>query len=138
MTGPTALDDIINAGQAVLLEALYTTGPMTCTEMTAISGLSRTMSTRHLTDLRERELVEHTRQSHHEGAPRQGHPAWIYTLTPAGGRALLRHKHKAEAAAQQLVPPATFTTYGQPYVPPSNVFYRNNGNKHVGRAGVPC
>lgn len=137
MTGPAALTDSISAGQAGLLEALES-GPLTRTEMTAISGLGRTMVSRHMTDLVARGLVEHTKQPSPEGAPRQGHPPLIYSLTPAGGRALLRHQRKVVVAAHVVVPPPTFTTCGQPYEPPKQVYYRNSGNRHIASAGVGC
>ena len=63
--------------------------------------------------------------------------------------ARLRDKQKAllEAAARQeadskaqkgeslIVPPRTYTNMAVPYVPDTQVYYRNNGNKHIPSRG---
>lgn len=139
MSGPKPLGDSLTAGQADLIGAMQAVGAMTLVELCAITGVGRTMAMRHLADLRSRDLVTQDKPVPQPDQPKSGHPAWLYSLTAAGGRALLRHQRKQEDAANVVVPPPTFTTAGQPpWQPPKDVYYRNGGNRHIASAGVPC
>ena len=138
MSGPKPLGDSLTAGQADLLGAMQAVGTMTLVELCAITGVGRTMAMRHLADLRARDLVTQDKPVPQPDQPKSGHPAWLYNTTRAGDRALARYKRKAEDATNEVVPPPTFTTCGQPYEPPKQAYYRNSGNTHIASAGVPC
>jgi hypothetical protein len=41
-------------------------------------------------------------------------------------------------AASRVVPAPKIDKFEGKYETPKNVFYRNNGNAHIARRGVPC
>lgn len=140
MTKRAAVGEIINGGQATLLELLQAApGRLTRLELLGRVDMSRTMVNRHLLESVECELVDAVKAGEVdlEGITRR-RSALMYSITRAGVRALVRYQRKADEAAKVLVPPATFSTAGQPYVPPHHAYYRNEGNKHILARGVSC
>lgn len=136
-----AVGEIINAGQAVLLDLMRAApGRLSRVELLGASGMSRTMMNRHLLELVECELVDFVKASEMTEAftDQRGRTALLYTATRAGCRALARYEHKQAEAAKVLVQPPTFNTAGQPYVPTRQAYYRNEGNRHIQSRGFPC
>ena len=136
-----AVGEIINAGQAVLLDLMRAApGRLSRVELLGASGISRTMMNRHLLELVECELVDFVKASEMTEAftDKRGRTALLYTATRAGCRALARYEHKQAEAAKVLVQPPTFNTAGQPYVPTRHAYYRNEGNRHIQSRGFPC
>ena len=63
----------------------------------------------------------------------------LYTVSDSGRRALARYQRKVEAAGCVQVAAPTFNTAGLPlYEPPRQVYYRNQGNRHIPSRGFPC
>lgn len=137
-----AVGEIINAGQAVLLDLMRAApGRLSRAELLATSGISRTMMNRHLLELVECELVDFAKASEMTEAftDKRGRTALLYTATRAGCRALARYEHKQAEAAKVVVEPARSNMFTRPdYVPHSTAFYRNAGNKHIQSRGFPC
>jgi len=132
-------DDIINAYQAAMLDALQALAPLTMLELCAAAGLGRAMGSRHLMSLRERKLVVTRKPMAAANAqdPTRRRSAFLYTVSQAGRQALARYQRKIEAAGRVQAP--TFNTADQPpYEPQKRVYYRNAGNKHIQSRGFPC
>lgn len=132
-------DDIINAYQAAMLDALQRQEPLTLVALCAMAGLGRGWGSRHLASLQERALVEVAKPMAASSAqdPTRRRRAWLYTVSPAGRRALARYQRKVEAAGRVQAP--TFNPAGLPlYEPPRQVYYRNQGNRHIPSRGFPC
>lgn len=132
--------EIINADQALILQDLRDAGPkggLTMTELVLIEremhGLYRGPVARAMADLRERELVI-------ELSPKQGNVGAKWGASMQGRRAFFDHLRQVQKLADRAAaaPPPTFNTKGSSYTPPANVFYRNNGNKHIPSLGVRC
>ena len=141
MSAVKLADDIINAYQAAMLDALQIQEPLTLVALCAMAGLGHVMGSRHLRSLQERALVEVTKPMAATSAqdPTRRRRAFLYTVSPAGRQALTRYQRKVEAAGRVLVAAPTFNTAGLPlYEPPRQVYYRNEGNKHIGSRGFPC
>ena len=139
MSAVKLADDIINAYQAAMLDALQHQAPLTMVALCAAACLGRAMGSRHLMSLRERKLVEVTKPMAAASAqdPTRRRRAWLYTASEAGRQALMRYQHKVEAAGRVQAP--TFNTADQPpYAPPARVYYRNEGNRHIQSRGFPC
>lgn len=133
--------EIINGAQAKLLELMRDApGSLSMQDLYVGAGISRSFASRLLLELRELELadVAVAGELPQPRANKNGRTALLYTITRAGSRALARYKRKAEAATQVLVQPPTFNTAGQPYVPPHQAYYRNEGNRHIQSRGFPC
>lgn len=123
---------IINALQAEMLEALRAAPePLTLTQIEAAVSKAESACMRSMADLRERELVDVVRK----GA---GRLPMLIGISRTGSRALAAHKRRQAAPARDVVAPPTYNTAGQPYVPPRQVYYRNEGNRHIASRGFPC
>jgi len=134
-------DDIVNTYQAVMLDALQRQEPLTLVALCAMAGLARTMGRRHFASLKERSLVEVAKPYAATSAqdPARRRRAFLYTVSPAGRRALVRYQRKVEAAGRVQVAAPMFTAGDRtPYEPPRQVYYRNDGNKHIQSRGVSC
>ena len=142
MSKRTAVGEIINGPQAVLLDVLREAARcLSRMELLDASGQSRTMLNRHLLELVECELVDVAKASEapDRRAEHWGRTALLYTVTRAGCRALARYEHKQAEADKVLVAPQQNNMFTRPdYVPASRAFYRNAGNKHIQSRGFPC
>lgn len=117
--------------QALVLDALRKVGPCTQKELRALTGMGQTYLQRAHRELLELELLTTD--------PDRAKPApMTLTITRTGSRALARHKRLVELAAQDIVPPPTYNTFGTSYAPPPRSYYRNAGNKHIASVGVRC
>lgn len=132
-------DDIINAYQAAMLDALQRQEPLTLVALCAMAGLGRAMGSRHLRSLQERDLVVVTKPMAATSAqdPTRRRRAFLYTVSAAGRQALARYQRKVEAGRVPVAAPM-FDTACALYEPPRQVYYRNQGNRHIPSRGFPC
>lgn len=126
----------INAGQANVLQALrndVNQDGLTHLRLQEVCEMCRTVMVRHMLDLREYALVV-------ELEPPGVKKAALWGISMAGRRALADYDHKLDLAATRAmrVAPPSRSIWGTHYTPPSNVYYRNNGNRHIASAGVLC
>lgn len=139
MSAPKLIDDIINAYQAAMLDALQLQEPLTLVALCAMAGLGRGWGSRHLASLQERGLVVVTKPMAATSAidPTRRRRAYLYTMSEAGKQALARYQRKVDATGRVAAP--TFNTADlPPYEPPRQVYYRNEGNRHIPSRGFPC
>ena len=126
---------IINATQAVMLGTLRDAPHAICAaDIFAAAGLSRSQGSKQMTGLRDASLVTETSPYQKNRTPA------LWTISMAGRRALGDYARKQEQAATRAmaVAPPTHSIWGTQYTPPSGVYYRNNGNRHIPSAGVQC
>lgn len=132
----------INAHQANILDALRdASGPLTLKHLQAVCGLARTMTGRLVDDLRLWGLVDEARGMDVMPEPTKGQSrkALLFTINASGRRALGRFKRELEAEQIEVVPPARNSLFeADTYVPNSQAFYRNTGNKHIASRGFQC
>lgn len=117
--------------QATVLDALREVGPSTLKDLKALTSLGQTYLQRAHHELLALELLT-------SDFDRSTLQPMTLTITRTGSQALARHKRLVELAAQDIVPPPTFTTAGTTFTPPPHSYYRNEGNTHIASRGVGC
>ena len=134
MTTKAKFNIVINATQAAMLDMMRGAPDALCTPaLFAKMGISRGHGLKHMTGLRDQELV--TKASDYT----KNHPA-TWQISMAGRRALCDYKRKVDkdAIRAQAAPAPTRNTLGTFYVPPAGVYYRNAGHGHIASHGVRC
>jgi len=128
----SATDLIINARQAEILGVLVTCESANADKLLQASGMGRSTLSREVSDLRERELVHSQRGGHHR--------TLVYVATVDGRLALQAYSRQCapQAAGPDAAKKSTISFFGDPYVPPTTAYYRNNGNVHIASRGLRC
>jgi hypothetical protein len=134
MTTKAKFNIVINATQAAMLDTMRGAPEALCTPVLfAKMGISRGHGLKHMTGLRDQELVAKVSDY------TKNHPA-KWQISMAGRRALCDYKRKVDkdAIRAQAAPPPTRSIWGTDYIPASNAYYRNNGHTDRPSYGVRC
>lgn len=134
MTTKAKYNIIINATQAAMLDVLREAPePITCASLFEKMDFSRTHGMQQMSGLRDQDLVT-------EVSPYSPKIPATWSISMAGRRALRDYGRKLEQAAERAMAaqPPTHSFLGTDYTPPSNVYYRNAGHRHIASHGVRC
>ena len=130
---------VVTNTQAAMLDLMREAlGPLSMRAVQDRLEMCHTQAQRNFESLRTRMLVDEVFADAATREGVRGRMPMLFVISRSGSRALARHKCAVVVSEQVIVQAPRHNTYGTTYLPPTQVYYRNEGNKHIGSRGFSC